>query len=194
MRRPDPAAALGALYDDSARQLHRYLARRVGTEAADDLVAETFLLLWQRREEIEFDADSTRAWMYGAASNLVRRHARSEERRMRAWTRDGARRAETEDIGERAVSVADADAVSEHLASMLAELPLRDRDVLLMSAWTDLTPSEIAEALGMHPVTVRTSLHRIRRRMRKQLSNRMDARSLSRAVRAQRGEREDGHA
>ncbi|WP_168200570.1 RNA polymerase sigma factor [Allokutzneria sp. NRRL B-24872] len=194
MSRPDPKAELAELYDGSARQLHRYLARRVGTEVADDLVAETFLVLWQQRDSVDFGEDSARAWMYGIATNLVRRHSRSEDRRLRAWTRDGARREEVADVGERAVDLADAGAVSGHLAPMLAELPERDRDVLLMSAWTDLAPSEIAGALDMHPVTVRTCLHRVRARLRKQLASRLDARSLRRAVRAHHTERGNGRA
>ena len=32
-----------SLFDRHAPYIHRYLARRVGTQAADDLVAETFL-------------------------------------------------------------------------------------------------------------------------------------------------------
>ncbi|MCP3800173.1 RNA polymerase sigma factor [Allokutzneria sp. A3M-2-11 16] len=194
MSRPDPKSALAELYDSAARQLHRYLARRVGTEVADDLVAETFLVLWQQRDSVEFGGDSARAWMYGIATNLVRRHARSEERRLRAWTRDGARREEVADVGDRAVDLVDAGAVSGHLAPMLAELPERDRDVLLMSAWTDLSPTEIAESLDMHPVTVRTCLHRVRGRLRKQLATRMDAKSLRHAVRVNQRERGNGHA
>ena len=34
---PDPAAAFGRLFDEHARSLYRYLARRAGDSVADDL-------------------------------------------------------------------------------------------------------------------------------------------------------------
>jgi DNA-directed RNA polymerase specialized sigma24 family protein len=38
-----------ALFDRYARQIHLYAARRIGTQAADDIVAETFLAAFRRR-------------------------------------------------------------------------------------------------------------------------------------------------
>jgi DNA-directed RNA polymerase specialized sigma24 family protein len=45
-----------------------------------------------------------------------------------------------------------------------------DRDVLILTAWEGLSPKEIATVLGIPAVTVRTRLHRARRRFRDQLS------------------------
>ena len=38
-----------SLFDRHAPYIHRYLARRVGRQAADDLVAETFLVAFRKR-------------------------------------------------------------------------------------------------------------------------------------------------
>ncbi|ACU36540.1 RNA polymerase sigma factor [Actinosynnema mirum] len=72
------------LHSGTADRLHRYLARRVGAEIADDLVAEAFLALWRDRAGSPHEPDATVAWLYGVATNLVRRHVRTEERRLRA--------------------------------------------------------------------------------------------------------------
>jgi hypothetical protein len=40
---------LAVLYDEHARGLHHYLARRVGPQTADDLVADAFLAVWEHR-------------------------------------------------------------------------------------------------------------------------------------------------
>ena len=45
----DGGAALTKLYDAHARDLYRYLARRLDAAAADDLVGETFLVAWAQR-------------------------------------------------------------------------------------------------------------------------------------------------
>jgi RNA polymerase sigma-70 factor (ECF subfamily) len=42
----------------------------------------------------------------------------------------------------------------------------RDRDVLLMIAWADLSYTEVATALGIPVGTVRSRLHRARARIR----------------------------
>jgi DNA-directed RNA polymerase specialized sigma24 family protein len=66
----DGGSALAGLYDRHARELHRYLARRLDAATADDLVAETFLIAWQRRERYRPERGSARAWLYGIATNL----------------------------------------------------------------------------------------------------------------------------
>jgi RNA polymerase sigma-70 factor (ECF subfamily) len=49
-------------------------------------------------------------------------------------------------------------------------LPRARRDVLLLHAWADLTPDEIAVALAMAPGTVRSHLHRARAQVRDALN------------------------
>jgi DNA-directed RNA polymerase specialized sigma24 family protein len=56
----DGAAALARLYDAAARPLHGYLARRVGVEIADDLVAEAFLVLREQRDRVDLAGDAAR--------------------------------------------------------------------------------------------------------------------------------------
>src|SRR5438094_767503 len=80
-----------AWYDSYARELHRYLARRLDVSTADDLVAQTFLVAWEQRARYRPDRAGPRAWLYGIATNLLRRHARSTVRGLRAAARLGAR-------------------------------------------------------------------------------------------------------
>ncbi|MCP2257501.1 RNA polymerase sigma-70 factor, ECF subfamily [Streptoalloteichus tenebrarius] len=165
MDRLDGPDDLAALYDRHARPLHAYLAGRVGAQVADDLVAEAFLVLWEQRARFDPERASLRAWLYGVATNLLRNHARAEVRRLRAWTRHGA--AEAYDVvSTRAADRTDAGALSARLAAAIAGLRAEERDVLLLVAWADLTPAEIAEVRGVSPATVRTRLHRARTRLR----------------------------
>jgi RNA polymerase sigma-70 factor (ECF subfamily) len=163
------ADALVELYDSHARQLHLYLARRVGTQVADDLVGEAFLVVWEQRASFDPSRASVKAWLYGIATNLLRRHVRSEVRRLEAWARDHGRRSSVEDIGERTVATVDARVLAGELAATIAGLRPEDRDVLLLVAWAHLTPLEIAEVLGIAVVTVRSRLHRARAKVRGQM-------------------------
>jgi RNA polymerase sigma-70 factor, ECF subfamily len=162
---------LTRLYDRHARELHRYVARRLDPATADDLVAETFLVAWQRRHRYRPERGSARAWLYGIATVLLRRHARIEARAWLAVARDGVRRGDIADATDVvAVHRADAGIQARRLAGALAELRAEERDVLLLVAWAALQPVEVAAALELNVATVRTRLHRARTALRAHLT------------------------
>ena len=72
-----------SLFDRHAPYIHRYLARRVGRQAADDLVAETFLVAFRKRAGYDRRYRDARPWLYGIATNLVAQHRREEARQFR---------------------------------------------------------------------------------------------------------------
>jgi hypothetical protein len=84
----DPEAFAG-LYDRHAALLHRYVARRLGDVAADDVVADTFHDAFRRRDKYDLTAADARPWLYGIATNLIGKHSRSEARMLRAYARTG---------------------------------------------------------------------------------------------------------
>ncbi|MEU4745972.1 sigma-70 family RNA polymerase sigma factor [Actinosynnema sp. NPDC023658] len=166
MERLDGPEALAAWYDAHARPLHHYLARRAGTAVADDLVADVFLVAWEQRAGFDPTRAGPKAWLYGIATNLLRRHHRSEETRLRAWARDGGRRSTQDEVDHRVVESVDADVRARRMAEAIAGLRAEERDVLLLVAWGELTAAEIAEVLGIKEQTVRTRLHRARTKLR----------------------------
>lgn len=144
--------------------IHRYIHRRVGRELADDLTAETFALayeLWDRFDERR----QARPWLFGIASNLLRRHYRDEERKLRAYARSGTDPA-LESREEESHDRADAQAWRRELAVALAALRRQDRELLLLHAWAELSDDEIADALGLPVGTVKSRLSRTRGRLR----------------------------
>ncbi len=164
---PDPAPVFGMLFDAHAAPLQRYLARRVGTDTAHDLVAETFLVALRRRETYRPEAGTARAWLYGIATNLLRHHVRTETRALNATARlAAADQVVSAGHDGRVAERVDAQLRAAQLAGALAELSVADRDTLLLVSWAGLEPGEVAEALGIPPGTVRSRLHRIRRWLR----------------------------
>ena len=146
--------------------LHRYLRRRVGPSAANDLAAQTFATAFT--EWSRFDASRPlRPWLYGIAANLVRHHWRAERRMLRAYARTGVDPVLTDD--DESIERVDADAQRRALAAALAELRPRDRELLLLHAWAELSDREIAAALSLPVGTVKSRLHRVRRRLRNRL-------------------------
>ena len=162
------SAAFAGIFDRHHAQLYRYLRRRVGAGLAADLAAETFVTAFARRSAYRPDTQDARPWLYGIAHNLLRSHLRDERRQLAAYARRGAD--PLADPGALAAfsmadARADSAAVSAELA-ILARMPGRDRDVLLLFAWADMSYAEIAQSLNIPVGTVRSRLNRARRRVR----------------------------
>ena len=158
---------MGQSFDEAfAREfdsLYGYLHRRLGNSAAEDLAADTFAIAYRRWQDLD-PARPVRPWLYGIAANLVRHHSRRERRALRAYARTGIDTVLAED--ETLVERLDAKTEFPVLAAALAELSVRERDVLLLHAWAELTDSEIAEALALPLGTVKSHLHRARQKVR----------------------------
>jgi RNA polymerase sigma-70 factor (ECF subfamily) len=146
--------------------LHRYLHRRVGAAAAEDLAAATFVTALRRWDQFD-QTRPLRPWLYGIAANLARHHWRSERRQLRAYARSGIDPISVED-GDTLERV-DAHGLQRELAAALAGLRARDREILLLHAWAELSDAEIATALSLPLGTVKSRLHRTRERLRNQL-------------------------
>src|SRR3954463_11451563 len=65
-----------AIFDRHARHIHRYLVRRLGPTAADDVLADTFLIAFAKRAKFDPARPDARPWLYGIATNLVSRQWR----------------------------------------------------------------------------------------------------------------------
>jgi RNA polymerase sigma-70 factor (ECF subfamily) len=158
------------LFDRHAPHIHRYLARRAGRQVADDLVAETFLTAFAKRDRYDLGYSDARPWLYGIATNLVGQHRRDEARQYRI--RQGAVAGpEVPDHADRVAAGVTAQAMRAQLDAALAVLPAGDRDVLLLIAWEQLTYQEVSRALAIPAGTVRSRLHRARTRVRQVLAD-----------------------
>ena len=148
--------------------VYRFLARRVGSAIAEDLAAETFAVAYRRRAVYEPGRGSLRSWLFGIAANLVRSHWRAEQHLLELDARL-VPEIELPDELEAADRRVCAALLAPRLAAALAQLPGEQREVLLLYAWAELAPEEIAAALQVAPGTVRSRLSRARAVLREQL-------------------------
>ena len=143
-------AMFRAHYDD----LLRFAVRRVGPDAAADVVADVFLVAWRRREAIPSDA--ARLWLFGVAGNVINNERRGQLRRTRLLEKAAAEPPSLDPADNTA-----ADAVSAAFDS-LAE---PDQEVLRLTEWEQLSAAEAAVVLGCSTAAFRVRLHRARRRL-----------------------------
>src|SRR6266540_2491139 len=118
---------------------------------------------WERFDFVR----PVRPWLYGIAANLVRHHWRDERRMLRAYARTSSDPVLADDSD--ALDRVEARASRRELAAALAELRPRDREILLLHAWAELSDAEIAAALSLPIGTVKSRLHRTRERLRNRL-------------------------
>jgi RNA polymerase sigma-70 factor (ECF subfamily) len=157
----------GAVFDRHAAAIHGYITRRLGRDAADDLVAETFLVAFRQRGRYDPGQPSARPWLYGIATRLISRRRRDEVRFFRAIARTGIDPA-AEPVADQGIRRADARTVHRQLAGALAGLAAADRDALLLIA-DGLSYAEAAQALGVPAGTLSSRLARARRQLREGL-------------------------
>jgi RNA polymerase sigma factor (sigma-70 family) len=160
------AEQFGVLFDRHAGSLHRYCASRVGPDTAEDVVADVFCLAFKQRDRYDADRRNALPWLYGIATNLLRRRWRQEVGRYRAMARVNPSLAGADEPAQRAIERTDATGYVRLITSTLEQMPRRQRDVLMLYALADLDYVEIATALGIPIGTVRSTLHRARKRLR----------------------------
>lgn len=159
---PDAAAALGRQFDLHARRILLYLARRTDLQTAEDILGETFVTALVRWPSFDLSRQEPLPWLFGIATNLLRRHWRSERRAVRAMSRTAVPDLFEDEPGDRL----DVERAVQVVVRELDRMRPAVRDTVLLHAWAELTYDQIAEATGVPVGTVRSRLNRARTALR----------------------------
>jgi len=151
--------AFRALFDALYHPLLRFAGSLVrDPAAAEDLVQDAFVRLWDRRERLDV-TQSLRAYLFRSVRNLAFNHRRDDQTHQRllgdaALDDEGVvpRRGPTPD------QVATGQELERQLAGWLDALPPRQREALRLSRMEGLSHAEVAEAMGCAPRTVNNHL------------------------------------
>ncbi|MCR1161689.1 hypothetical protein NEK97_09480 [Paenarthrobacter sp. UW852] len=79
-RAADSQRAFRFLYESAYADLLKFVQRRTDPANAEDVVAEAFLIVCRRFQEVPGNQDDARAWIFGIARNLLLNARRSEQR------------------------------------------------------------------------------------------------------------------
>lgn len=143
------------------RLMERYGAYLVGmctlllkdAHLAQDVVQETFIRAWKKEK---LHGETEKAWLARVAVNLCRDEQRSR------WFRHVDRRIVPEMLNVRAEPLPEDHGVLD----CVHRLPAREREVMVMHYWNDMSPEEIAGVLCIDRATVFRRLARGRKRLR----------------------------
>jgi len=168
-------ATVAALVSEYAGTLYR-VAFSVLRNASDaeDAVQEAFLRVLRHRAMLD-EVRDRRVWLIRIVWNIVL------DRKRRAKTRP-----ETDDVEElvrvlpsgglTAEQIASAAQHHAHVLACVDKLPLKEREVLTLSAFEELSSVEIATVLGITESSVRSRLFRARNLMAELLDHRRSLR------------------
>lgn len=160
----DEQQAFEQLFRETRADLLAYALRRTtDPEDAADVVAQTYLIAWEKLDTIP-RGHQARLWLFGVARNVLLRRADRQRSAHVLVERlaDELRRAQATD--ERPE-----DARLAAVRTAVAALPVNQREILLLAAWDGLTPREIATVTATPVNLVRVRLHRARSRLKRQI-------------------------
>ena len=136
------ASRFEAVFETYYGDLVRYATRRVGIDAASDVVSSTFLTAWRRIADVP--ADHARAWLYATARNVIANELRGRGRRERLESRTRSQAPTiVPDLAGPLV-----DRLRVH--AVLETLGPGDQEVLRLIEWERLDIDEAAAALDAH--------------------------------------------
>lgn len=137
-----------------AMPLRRYLERRIDRDTAQDVLADVFLVLWRRLDDVP--ADEPLPWCYGVARGCLANSARTARRQ-----RNLVQRLVVLEPREPIAPTLD----DTELHEALGQLSEPERELVRLWAWEELAPHEIAVVLGVTPNAVSIRLHRARKKL-----------------------------
>jgi RNA polymerase sigma-70 factor (ECF subfamily) len=151
-------------YEDHVWDVYAFFAYRLGSRAdAEDLTQQTFeraLQAWRRYDPARA---SVRTWLLTIARNLLIDHHRADRsHRLTTIGEGGVHEEDLPLVRDAGVNLG----LDPELATALAQLGDREREILALRYGGDLTGPEIAEMFGLTLANVQQILSRSLRRLR----------------------------
>lgn len=153
------------LYKEHFQAVYAYCLRRVPTGEVNDLVAEVFTTAWRRMGDVPTPPED-RLWLYGTARRTVSQNHRGRFRaqRMLASLRQNLPSADS--------TVSNGTSAREsRVIELVDHLRPKDRELVRLIIWEQLSHSEVAKVLGCSTNAVAIRWHRSLQRLRRDIGD-----------------------
>ncbi|PFG38053.1 RNA polymerase sigma-70 factor (ECF subfamily) [Georgenia soli] len=154
-----------SLYEAVYPDLLRFVQRRAAPDHAEDVVAEAFLVVWRRLDDLPRAHPDARAWIFGIARNILLNEHRGEQRRRALGVRLADAMTSSDEIATEAV------VHRVDLARAWRRLSERHQEALALAVLDGLNAPQAAGVLAISPVAFRLRLSRARRALRLHLDH-----------------------
>ena len=146
------------------RLLYRVAFHLTGNvQDAEDLLQDTYLKLWQKRDDIREEAVN-QAYLVTLMRNLLR-----DQQRLKHIDSSAEQRNELSPPNERSLEgqIAARDEASQ-MESLISQLPKRDEEIIRMHLMEERTYDEIEQDTGLSQGNIRIIVMRTKQKLKKQ--------------------------
>ena len=148
-------------FAEHSGHVRRYAMTLVGVDEIDDVVQRALLTAWQRFDDIP--EGSEREWLFGVVRNHCRNVWRTQRRSIALVAAiEHARPRVMAEVAQQGFDPAEI----APLLQALGEMNGKDCEVMVLTGFHEMTPTEIARSTGEEPGTIRVRLNRARTRLR----------------------------
>lgn len=146
------------LFRQHSSAVMRYALRRWSdVEGCEDVVVDTFSVAWRKWDD-KPEQDRELPWLYGIAFRVLSNHRRGRDRRERLFTRISM---------ERSGPHGEVDGIDvEGIRAAIGQLNEKDRELLRLAYWEELTYREIALVVGVSENAVGIRINRAKSKLR----------------------------
>lgn len=138
-----------------------YIVRRVrSVESAPEVLNDTLLVAWRKRQQLPSDPERARMWLFVTARNCIRNHERSTRRRRLTES-------SLDVLVDAVTSVSDDD--SGEVRMLVLALPQKYRELVILVHWDGFSIVDAARLLGVSDSTARTRYSRAKEQLRARL-------------------------
>ena len=163
-RAPDVDATFAALFDAHHRAILAYCVRRTSRTDAWDAASEVFVVAWRRLDQVP-PVEEARPWLIGVADRVLSNQRRSNRRRSRLAERAAADRSGWAPQPDEPLIRREEE---QDVLATLGRMRPSDREILQLSVWEGLSPSDISQVLDISREAVDQRYSRAKRRFAKQ--------------------------
>lgn len=161
-------AAFVELYNEFFPVVYRFLLSKSRSgEIADEAISRTFLNMYAHLGEYDESRGAFSTWLFRIAVNELRMIFREKGRSIdAAWDESFDPPAPAHEEPEARLMKRERD---KELRDAMMRLPERERNILIMTYWMEMSAEKVADAFGMTKEAVWASLSRSRKTLKQYL-------------------------
>ena len=157
---------LGKIVDDYTPYIKSVINNMVNDnlseEDKEEIITDTFFILWKRRNE-EYEIKLLKSYLAGIAKNLTKQKLRKKQKIV-----DISQYENNEEYSYTETYIEERKDIDK-LLRKINKLKERDKQIIKMYYYLEKSIKDIAKELNMTETNVKTKLHRIRKKIRREM-------------------------
>jgi RNA polymerase sigma factor (sigma-70 family) len=151
--------AFALIFDQHYRQLYSYGRQFLDDESlVDDAIQELFINLWRTRENLTDEVDNIKFYLFRSLRRNIRRLSDREKRFQSQDLQQAADQFAHHFVAPASVDENEESLLTRRLKSIIAQLPNRQREAVMLRYYQNFKTEEIAVIMGVSLKTVQNTL------------------------------------